>query len=197
MFFVPTITNLRQTNKLYLLCLSNGNFAGLGKVREKELEASCRRLGFAETPSCVDDVSLQDGMASVWTEEAVADQILRFIRAHPDLEFQTIVTFDENGVSSHPNHISTFKGVLHFLSKKQTSVYRVLSLKTVNIVRKYISYADITNLELKDFNFITFDPRESFASLSLHWSQFVWFRKLFIMFSSYTFANSLVEYKTS
>ena len=118
MFFVPTIANLRQQNKLYLLCLSNGNFAGLGKVREKELVASCRRLGFTETPHCVDDVSLQDGMASVWTEDAVADQIHRFIRAHPEVEFSTIVTFDEKGVSSHPNHISTFKGVLHFLSKK-------------------------------------------------------------------------------
>ena len=40
MFFVPSITQLRTTNDLYLLCLSNGNFDGLGKIREKELHAS-------------------------------------------------------------------------------------------------------------------------------------------------------------
>lgn len=37
MFFVPSIVNLRQNNRLYLLCLSTGNFAGLGRIREKEL----------------------------------------------------------------------------------------------------------------------------------------------------------------
>ena len=62
MFFVPAITHLRESNHLYLLCLSNGNFAGLGKIREKELEKSCKYLGFAEPPTCVDDVDLKDGM---------------------------------------------------------------------------------------------------------------------------------------
>lgn len=36
----------------------------------------------------------------------------------------------------------------------------------------------------------SFDPRPSFGSLSLHHSQFVWFRKLFIIFSRYTFVNT-------
>jgi len=51
MFFVPSIVQLRQPhlhNKLYLLCLSNGNFDGLGKIREKELHASARYLGFTD-----------------------------------------------------------------------------------------------------------------------------------------------------
>jgi N-acetylglucosaminylphosphatidylinositol deacetylase len=46
MFFVPSILELRRTNNLHLLCLSNGNADGLGKIREKELHASCKYLGF-------------------------------------------------------------------------------------------------------------------------------------------------------
>lgn len=46
MFFVPSIRKLREHNKLWLMCLSNGNAAGLGKIREKELEKSCEYLGF-------------------------------------------------------------------------------------------------------------------------------------------------------
>ena len=57
-FFQPSILELRQYNKLYMLCLSNGNFAGLGKLREKELERACKRLGFSEAPTVIDDPEL-------------------------------------------------------------------------------------------------------------------------------------------
>ena len=49
MFFVPSIMNLKKSNNLYLLCLSNGNFDGLGKIREKELHASAKYLGFIDS----------------------------------------------------------------------------------------------------------------------------------------------------
>lgn len=62
MFFVPSILSLREKNKLFMLCLSNGNFAGLGNIREKELERSCEELRFHKTPTVVEDQDLQDGM---------------------------------------------------------------------------------------------------------------------------------------
>lgn len=58
MFFQPSIVSLAQGNKLYLICLSNGNAAGLGRAREKELELACKRLGFAEAPTIIDDPEL-------------------------------------------------------------------------------------------------------------------------------------------
>lgn len=45
-FFVPTILELRKHNNLFLLCLSNGDADGLGRIREKELEDSAKNLGF-------------------------------------------------------------------------------------------------------------------------------------------------------
>ena len=65
-FFQPSIVKLGKENKLHLVCLSNGNAAGLGREREKELELSCKRLGFSEAPTVIDDEDLQDGMATKW-----------------------------------------------------------------------------------------------------------------------------------
>ncbi len=60
-FFVPSIMHFRKQNNLFLLCLSNGDFEGLGRVREKELQASAKYLGFQEA-ECINDPELQDGM---------------------------------------------------------------------------------------------------------------------------------------
>lgn len=52
MFFIPTIRYLRANNyRVHLLCLSNGNAAGLGKVREAELEKCARFLGVEKVRS--------------------------------------------------------------------------------------------------------------------------------------------------
>jgi LmbE family N-acetylglucosaminyl deacetylase len=40
-----------------MLCLSNGNADGKGKIREKELTASSKNLGFVEW-DCIDDPDL-------------------------------------------------------------------------------------------------------------------------------------------
>ena len=70
----------------------------------------------------------------------------------------------------------------------------VFTLTTVNIFRKYIGFADI-NLCMPDewqafrFNFI-----EAYMTLAEHETQLVWFRKLFIIFSRYTYVNSFYRY---
>ena len=43
-FFAPTIYELSKQYKLHLLCFTNGNADGLGKMREKELEKCCSYL---------------------------------------------------------------------------------------------------------------------------------------------------------
>ena len=114
-FFVPSILNLRENNKLFLLCLSNGNADGLGRTREKELEKSCRFLMFEEAPTIIDDPDLQDGMDVKWGPDLVAEQIMKYLTAKSrqgkENEINTIVTFDEHGISYHPNHIAVHDGV--------------------------------------------------------------------------------------
>lgn len=56
-FFVPTIMELRKTNNLSLLCLSKGDADGLGSIRSKELDVSCKYLGFQDW-DVIDDPNL-------------------------------------------------------------------------------------------------------------------------------------------
>ena len=66
----------------------------------------------------------------------------------PPATIDALITFDANGVSSHPNHISCYHGAVSFLNQLMSrhtgwdcpvSAY---SLSSVNTVRKYIGVAD-------------------------------------------------------
>ena len=43
---MPTIAELKDKYNLYLLCLSTGNYDGLGKIRSKEFNNSAKYLEF-------------------------------------------------------------------------------------------------------------------------------------------------------
>ena len=162
-FFVPSIVNLRKENKLYLLCLSNGDADGLGRSREKELEKSCAFLGFAEAPTIIDDPDLQDGMDKIWGADLVAEQITRYLTAKmklgKDNEIDIIVSFDEHGISYHPNHIAVNAGVCKVISDHQFQL-ELFTLKTVALFRKYISYIDITLCEQDLFHLFNYSVLE-------------------------------------
>lgn len=81
-----------------------------------------------------------------WAPELIAEQVAKFCRQKEATEGPTgkidmIVTFDEEGVSNHPNHIACFHG-LELLMKKKLLDVEVMTLSTVNIFRKYIGIAD-------------------------------------------------------
>ncbi|KAL6579186.1 hypothetical protein OROMI_009402 [Orobanche minor] len=68
-----------------------------------------------------------------------------------------------------------------------------------NLIRKYVGPVDIWFSILlarcqgngRSHCFVSFDPRTSYAAMAQHYSQWVWFRKLFVAFSSYTYVNML------
>lgn len=115
MFFLPTILEMKEQNyNLYLLSFSNGGYDGLGKVREKELEKCCRFLKF-ERCDIIDDPDIKDGMKEVWPTETKMVEILKnYVEKH---DIKGIFTFDNHGVSGHPNHKDVYRCVKNF--KKQ------------------------------------------------------------------------------
>jgi LmbE family N-acetylglucosaminyl deacetylase len=96
-------------------------------------------------------------MTNTWPEGVVADKVHRFLRSHPNKTFETIVTFDDLGVSAHPNHIRVHQGVLRVLKLKHMHVRQVLALRTNVLVRKYMSYTDILCMNSFDLNFCVFN----------------------------------------
>ncbi|QSL66659.1 hypothetical protein MERGE_001043 [Pneumocystis wakefieldiae] len=73
MFFGPTILRLVKDNEIFLVCLSNGNAEGIGKVREKELLKSCQILGISEQNiEIIENSNLQDSMSLDWNPALIS-----------------------------------------------------------------------------------------------------------------------------
>lgn len=80
-----------------------------------------------------------------------------------------IITFDQEGVSGHPNHIAVYKGVgLVFEEAKHP--FDVMTLTTVNFLRKYLGYADIYNCGYENMHYISLTPYYSYLAMAQHQS---------------------------
>ncbi|GMF27596.1 unnamed protein product [Phytophthora lilii] len=80
MFFLPLVHSLQQQQEgskdvwqTHLLCLSRGNFDGLGDIRVKELKACATYIGLStDHVKVLEDPKLQDGMKNQWDVAHVA-----------------------------------------------------------------------------------------------------------------------------
>ncbi len=77
MFFVPTIRSLQAAgHTIFVLCISNGNYEGLGRIREDELRTSCARLGIpSKHVTIIDHPAMQDGPRNDWSPELVGNEV--------------------------------------------------------------------------------------------------------------------------
>lgn len=202
MFFTPLLHSLRvQRVTVHLLCLSNGNFGGLGREREKELYASGAFFGVQRRNiRVVDHAELQDGMRSVWNSSLIRREIESYMQKAGNIS--TVVTFDRYGVSGHPNHIAVHNGVQE-LKKNMPPGLLHLQLRTRGLLLKYVGvlavlpYVLWSSTNVSRTSFVAVIPPaavwESAGAMRKHASQLVWFRYLFVMFSSYTYVNEMEE----
>lgn len=185
MFFLPLLLLLQASGvKFRFLCLSTGNYDGIGVIRVKELKAVAKSLGAA---SCdvIDDPALQDG-PHFWSSTDVARVVKKYLQTTPSVH--QVFTFDAYGVSGHPNHISTHRGIVE--AKLSIPVY---VLNSVPMYRKYVPLLDGFFTLLTPSSALVavnvYAPLKSLGTMRLYASQNVWFRKLFSLFSKYSYSN--------
>ncbi|KAI1316888.1 N-acetylglucosaminyl-phosphatidylinositol de-N-acetylase [Mortierella claussenii] len=146
MFFGPTLAELTRPehgNIVRVLCMSSGNHDGLGETRKKELVASCKAFGIRESHvTILERDELKDGPKELWDPSLVGDQMNLYAKKHG---VETIITFDEKGVSGHTNHIACYVGLTYFIQtfKERTPVKTIYVLKSISLLRKYISIMDL------------------------------------------------------
>ncbi|KAF9404895.1 N-acetylglucosaminyl-phosphatidylinositol de-N-acetylase [Podila epigama] len=146
MFFGPTLAELSRPehgNTIRVLCMSSGNHDGLGEIRKKELVNSCKTFGIRESHvTILERDELKDGPKELWDPSLVGDQMNLFAKKHG---IDTLITFDEKGVSGHTNHIALYVGLTYFIQtfKARTPVKTCYVLKSVPLLRKYISILDL------------------------------------------------------
>jgi N-acetylglucosaminylphosphatidylinositol deacetylase len=217
MFFVPTIKALvDRGEQVWLLCLTTGDYDGLGKEREKELIQAGRILGFEKV---IIKNDLKDHPKRRWPVDQVSKEIEKVLTqaiSGPARSLGRIVllTFDEMGVSGHVNHIDTFYGVRDLIRKKPTircSSSQEIPLEAWqleterNLFMKYVPVLEWFLLLLSLFTKQTImlsngsphvyyrcqKPAINCQAMATHRSQFVWYRRLFVIFSCYTYVNKL------
>ena len=113
MFFAPTIKFLKKCKcEVRILCLSNGNYDKIGDIRETEFKDVCKNLKI-EDAVMINDENLQDDFKKKWDQELICKKIEEYMKINDNFEkIGTIITFDENGVTKHPNHISCAEGLM-------------------------------------------------------------------------------------
>ncbi|XP_050251814.1 uncharacterized protein LOC126698550 isoform X1 [Quercus robur] len=199
MFFSPTISYITaRGHNLHILCLSIGDADGKGNIRKEELYQACAILKVPlQQVKTLDHPELQDGFGRVWNHTLLAKIIEGEINSHG---IDLIITFDRYGVSGHCNHRDVHYGVRSkLLRDTPQGNIEAWELVSTNILRKYIGPVDIwfSILDAMQHSgevmhcLLNEHPQKSFLAMAQHSSQWVWFRKLFVAFSSYTYANML------
>ncbi|XP_030078070.1 N-acetylglucosaminyl-phosphatidylinositol de-N-acetylase [Microcaecilia unicolor] len=194
-FFAPVVLGFRKLDwPLAVLCCSTGNYYGQGKIRTEELVHSCEVLGIPRSSvTFIEHRDLPDNPNIQWDTELLASIVLNYIKAN---RIGLVVTFDEDGVSGHANHISLYTALRHLHSEaKLPQGCSVLTLKSVNIFRKYISLLDLpfSWFQSHDVVFVLSleEYRQAKNAMKCHCSQLLWFRHLYLLFSRYMWINSL------
>ncbi|KAI0476648.1 putative deacetylase LmbE-like domain-containing protein [Xylaria cf. heliscus] len=237
MFFAPTVLALTRPgsgNHVKILCLSTGNADGLGETRKRELVKSAMLLGLRREDDVfvVDSPDFPDSMSTTWDSDRISALLSSAFAPHitnplmsprdeaPTAAIDALITFDNSGVSSHPNHISLYYGARNFITgllrgkPGWASPVDLYTLTSVGLWRKYVSFFDaVTTMVVSLFRgarhknekgnpgtlvnmSALFGGRESYgtarqAMTEAHKSQMVWFRWGWILMSRYMFINDL------
>lgn len=231
MFFAPTLrylSNPELGNQIVIICFSSGDADGLGHIRKKELVDSALLLGVRkpEHVFVIEDQNFPDSMTAIWDAKLISQTLLKAFAPNanstsankaPEANIDVLITFDEGGVSGHPNHISLLHGCTTFLKtlmQRHTgweNPVKLYTLTSVNIVRKYSSILDsaasvlATVLGSKEKGafpnplLMVSSPgdvrKAQQAMTNAHVSQMRWFRWGWIGISRYMVVNDLKKRK--
>lgn len=118
MFFVPIIWALQRAgHPIHCLCLSTGNWEGLGAARTGELQAAGHTLSLASVTVLDRPSYLSDGPRHRWEAPAVEAALHEYLGRPGTPSFKLVLTFDSQGVSGHPNHCDVSRGVRYALGR--------------------------------------------------------------------------------
>ena len=199
MFWTPTISYfLSNKINLKILCLSNGNYNGLGEKREIEFDNVSRELNLSENV-ILNIPELQDNITIKWDKKKVAEVIDDFLRKNNDVK--TILTFDKNGVTKHPNHISCYEGLIYYLKENYDELIKnniqIYTLDSFNFIFQYTWVVPMIKNFVSKYSFNSYTFFKSYKLMRLYETQFNLLRKAHTIFSSYSYFNSYTKISIS
>ncbi|EMG49664.1 hypothetical protein G210_5507 [Candida maltosa Xu316] len=113
MFFAPSLIELNKdkyNNEVNIICFSSGNYIdSMSEIRRSELINSARILGINN----VKILDYRDGMNETWKVQDIVSSLKDNII--PSKKPSVLITFDDQGVSNHPNHIALYHGTQKYI----------------------------------------------------------------------------------
>lgn len=206
MFLAPTILSIPDTvrKQCAVLCMTASP-----SIRADELEKSCSALGISPSRVRVvnDPERFRDAIDAEWNLNEVSKEI---ISAAGEFETPILITFDEYGISGHKNHIDTCQGAEtafmteHKKPENARVVKSLWAIVTYGFALKYLAFLNavveavkmiIQERTVKGVPKYVFASNPELAStwkaMKNHKTQFVWYRRLWCLFSSYAYINTL------
>lgn len=230
MFFLPSLRDLKASGgTVWIICLTNGDYDGLGETREVEMLNAGRLLDIDRVIIIKGNNRMKDHPSERWNIQEVQQEIQKALEREIVAEAATgktqcyrkiqLITFDEFGVSGHVNHIDAHYGVKELAKEGTLSIKNDISVQQIpleawalvterNILRKYVPFVSWFLLILSLCFGVAINPRPhaphdqrrvyrlhkpllNWVAMQTHQSQFVWYRRLFVVFSCYTYVNTL------
>ena len=219
MFFLPTLLTVRDNmdpelfRESHLVCMTSSSVIRANEYIKSAQEVLQKDSATTHVvhnsryddfcPNRQEIVSLHldtvfDGFNYTWDEKEVTNVLLNLIGSSKveDLSRYNIITFDNYGVSGHPNHISCYSTAksLH----KQCSSINVFTLQSVSLIEKYVPAIFVNKLIFTSSSFngiVITRPCSStlqHAFKNIYLSQKTWYRSIFALISSYVRINKLV-----
>ncbi|KAK1444510.1 n-acetylglucosaminyl-phosphatidylinositol de-n-acetylase-related protein [Babesia gibsoni] len=174
----PSVTGL----DVKMLTLSSGNAEGVGELRKVELSKLCDK--YAIDCKLIDDPLLQDG-PMLWDTSIV----VRYVRSFLDeTACNFVVTFDDWGVSDHPNHKSVSRAVVALKAEKPNLLVWLL-VSHIKLI-KYVPLLGILSGLLRGRSVLIFGTFKVYANMKIHATQMRWHILPWSFLSSYAYANS-------
>ncbi|XP_028400346.1 N-acetylglucosaminyl-phosphatidylinositol de-N-acetylase-like [Dendronephthya gigantea] len=194
MFFGPVIYHAsKEAASFSLLCMTKGDFNNEGEQRKQELLKSCKILGIKNVTT-LDNKMIVDDPNQMWNDGLVSDVLLQHFRTH---KINAVITFDDYGVSGHNNHISIYQGMRRLIDQRSLPhAISVYTLDSVTLVRKYIFILDlIWSYLTRQLVYVSGLSHvwHCQQAMAAHKTQYVWFRKLYVIFSRYMIINTLTQ----
>ncbi|ELP95189.1 N-acetylglucosaminyl-phosphatidylinositol de-N-acetylase, putative [Entamoeba invadens IP1] len=186
MFYVPTIESLKRKSIPFSMVLFSSN-----ETRKQEFQNACKGYG-CENSYIADPQTFKDGFQENWDIMKIAQEVQEIVERDG---IQTIITFDKNGISGHPNHINLFKALpmIHTLVP-HVSLY---TLTSKNIIRKYSHTIDclcsvfLDSIKQDNITTLLESSHEAYEYMKYYPSQLNWYRYLYLFTSTYTMINKL------
>ena len=103
----------------------------------------------------------------------------------------SILTFDPYGISGHPNHQGVHRACKKIFESREFPELSIYYLESVPMYKSYTFWLDIFNCDGKKVNYFLESSWETWDNMYIHYTQYIWTRRLFMPFYRYSFYNSL------